>query len=57
LLPDVLFENGIDVAMSVAITNTARFEQDVMNSSDMEGSLKKGQRKYTVGRSLRPDDI
>jgi len=51
LLPDVLFENGIDVVMSVAITDTGRFEQDVMNSSDMEGSLKKGQRKYTVGKS------
>jgi uncharacterized protein (DUF4213/DUF364 family) len=50
LLPDVLFENGIDVAMSVAIADPARFERDVMNSPDLEGSLKKHQRKYTVGR-------
>jgi uncharacterized protein (DUF4213/DUF364 family) len=52
LLPDVLFENGIDVAMSVAIADPARFERDVMNSPDLEGSLKRHQRKYTVGRSL-----
>jgi len=50
LLPDVLFENGIDVAMSVAIADPARFERDVMNSPDLEGSLKRHQRKYTVGR-------
>jgi Uncharacterized conserved protein len=48
MLPDVLFENGIDVAMSVAIADPVRFERDVMNSPDLEGSLKKHQRKYTV---------
>ena len=54
LLPDVLFANGIDVAMSVAIADPARFERDVVNSPDLEGSLKKHQRKYTVGRPHLP---
>lgn len=48
LVPDVLFENGIDVVMSVAITDPAQFELDVKLASDMEGALKSRQRKYTV---------
>jgi uncharacterized protein (DUF4213/DUF364 family) len=49
LIPDVLFENGINVAMSVAISDPARFEYDVMNAPDMETALRKHQRKYDVG--------
>ena len=49
LIPDVLFENGINVAMSVAISDPARFEYDVMNAPDMETALRKHQRKYNVG--------
>jgi len=49
LIPDVLFENGINVVMSVAISDPARFEQDVMNAPDMETALRKHQREYNVG--------
>ena len=48
LIPDVLFENGINIAMSVAISDPARFEYDVMNAPDMETALRKHQRKYNV---------
>jgi uncharacterized protein len=49
LIPDVLFENGINIVMSVAISDPARFEHDVMNAPDMETALRKHQRKYNVG--------
>jgi uncharacterized protein (DUF4213/DUF364 family) len=49
LIPDVLFENGINIAMSVAIADPVRFEYDVMNAPDMETALRKHQRKYNVG--------
>jgi len=49
LLPDVLFENGINIAMSVAISDPLKFEFDVMNAPDMETALRKHQRKYNVG--------
>ncbi len=50
LIPDVLFDCGIDVIMSVAISDPLRFEHDLLNSPDMETSLRKHQRKYNVGR-------
>jgi uncharacterized protein (DUF4213/DUF364 family) len=49
LIPDVLFENGINIVMSVAISDPVRFEYDVMNAPDMETALRKHQRKYNVG--------
>jgi uncharacterized protein len=49
LIPDVLFENGINIVMSVAIGDPARFTSDVMNAPDMETALRKHQRKYNVG--------
>jgi uncharacterized protein len=49
LIPDVLFENGINIVMSVAISDPARFEHDVVNAPDMETALRKHQRKYNVG--------
>ena len=49
LIPDVLFENGIDIAMSLAISDPVKFEYDVMNAPDMETALRKHQRKYNVG--------
>ena len=49
LIPDVLFENGINIVMSVAISDPARFASDVMNAPDMETALRKHQRKYNVG--------
>ncbi|MDD1694217.1 MAG: DUF364 domain-containing protein [Methanoregula sp.] len=49
LIPDVLFDNGINIVMSVAISDPARFEHDVMNAPDMETALRKHQRKYNVG--------
>ncbi len=51
LMPDVLFENGIDAVMSVAIVDPVQFEYDVMNESDMETALKKHQRKYFAARN------
>ncbi len=48
LLPDVLFESGVNIVMSVAIDDASRFEYDMMNESDMETALKKHQRKYTA---------
>jgi uncharacterized protein len=51
LIPDMLFESGINVVMSVAISDPARFEQDVMNAPDMETALRKHQRKYNVSSS------
>ncbi|MFY9750653.1 MAG: DUF364 domain-containing protein [Methanoregula sp.] len=50
LIPDVLFENGINIAMSIAISDPARFEYDVLNAPDMETALRKHQRKYNVGQ-------
>lgn len=49
LIPDVLFENRINVVMSVAISDPSRFAADVMNAPDMETALRKHQRKYNVG--------
>jgi uncharacterized protein len=49
LIPDVLFENGINIVMSVAISDPERFAADVMNAPDMETALRKHQRKYNVG--------
>lgn len=49
LIPDVLFENGINIVMSVAISDPARFASDVMNAPDMETALRRHQRKYNVG--------
>ena len=49
LIPDVLFENGINIAMSVAISDPYKFEQDVLNAPDMETALRKHQRKYNAG--------
>ena len=49
LIPDVLFENGINIVMSVAISDPVRFEHDVMNAPDMETALRKHQSKYNVG--------
>jgi len=49
LIPDVLFENGINIVMSVAISDPVRFAADVMNAPDMETTLRKHQRKYNVG--------
>jgi len=48
LLPDALFESGINLVMSVAVTDPAIFEEDIMNSSDLETSLKRHQKKYNV---------
>ncbi|HWQ67573.1 MAG TPA: DUF364 domain-containing protein [Methanospirillum sp.] len=48
LIPDVLFDNGINIAMSVAISDPVHFEYDVMNAPDMETALRKHQRKYNV---------
>jgi uncharacterized protein (DUF4213/DUF364 family) len=48
LIPDVLFENGINIVMSVAISDPERFAADVMNAPDMETALRKHQRKYNV---------
>ena len=48
LIPDVPFENGINIVMSVVISDPARFEHDVMNAPDMETALRKHQRKYNV---------
>jgi uncharacterized protein (DUF4213/DUF364 family) len=49
LIPDVLFENGINIVMSVAISDPVRFAADVINAPDMETALRKHQRKYNVG--------
>lgn len=49
LIPDVLFENGINIAMSVAISDPEKFASDVMNAPDMETALRRHQRKYNVG--------
>jgi len=49
LIPDVLFGNGINIAMSVAISDPAKFEFDVLNAPDMETALRKHQRKYNAG--------
>jgi len=49
LIPDTLFKSGITIAMSVAISDPARFEHDVMNAPDMETALRKHQRKYNAG--------
>lgn len=54
LIPDVLFENGINIVMSVAISDPVRFEHDVMNAPDMETALRRHQRKYNVSNQNFP---
>ncbi|WP_048152797.1 Rossmann-like domain-containing protein [Methanolacinia paynteri] len=49
LIPDALFENNVDIAMSVAISDPQKFEYDVLNAPDMETALRKHQRKYNTG--------
>lgn len=49
LIPDALFESGVNLVMSVAISDPARFASDVMNAPDMETALRRHQRKYNVG--------
>jgi len=49
LIPDALFENGVNVVMSVAISDSEKFEFDVLNAPDMETALRKHQRKYNTG--------
>jgi uncharacterized protein (DUF4213/DUF364 family) len=51
MIPDVLFANGINIAMSVAIGNPDTFESDVMNAPDMETALRKHQQKYNISVS------
>ena len=48
LLPDILFESGINAVMSVAISDPARFEYDMVNELDIEPALKRHQRKYVA---------
>ena len=48
LLPDILFESGINVVMSVAIRDPALFEYDMVNEMDIEPALKRHQRKYVA---------
>jgi uncharacterized protein (DUF4213/DUF364 family) len=49
LIPDVLFGNGMNMVMSVAISDPARFVSDIMNAPDLETAVRKHQRKYNVG--------
>lgn len=49
LIPDVLFENNVNIVMSVAISDSRRFEYDCLNAPDMETALRKHQRKYNTG--------
>jgi uncharacterized protein (DUF4213/DUF364 family) len=55
LIPDVLFENGINLVMSVAVTDPAQFTRDVINAPDLETAVRKHQRKYNVG--CTPDGL
>jgi uncharacterized protein (DUF4213/DUF364 family) len=48
LIPDLLFDYGINLVMSVQITDPVRFEFDVLNSADLETALKRHQKKYSV---------
>jgi len=48
LLPDVLFDSGIDAVMSVAICNPAQLEHDMVNQLDLEPVLRRLQRRYLV---------
>lgn len=49
LFPDVLFENGVNVVMSVAINNPDQFAHDVAGTPDLETVLRRHQRVYTLG--------
>lgn len=46
LLPDTLFNNGVNVVQSVRILDQARLEYDMYNDFDMEHALKLYQEKY-----------
>jgi uncharacterized protein (DUF4213/DUF364 family) len=48
LLPDVLFDSGIDAVLSVAICNPAQLEHDMVNELDLEPGLRRLKRKYFV---------
>ena len=48
LVPDVLFERGVDFVMSHRIRDPARFEYDMINDIDMETALKTHQARQVV---------
>ena len=48
LIPDVLFERGVDFISSYQIIDSVRFEDCMINDIDMEMALKEHQRGYVV---------
>ena len=48
LIPDVLFERGVDFISSYQIIDSVRFEDSMINDIDMEMALKEHQRGYVV---------
>lgn len=49
LFPDVLFDNGVNVVLSVAISDPDQFALDVANALNLETALRRHQRVYTLG--------
>jgi uncharacterized protein (DUF4213/DUF364 family) len=52
LIPDALFENGIDFITSFRISDPARFSDDVINDHDMEDSIRLTQTQFMFMRPL-----
>jgi uncharacterized protein (DUF4213/DUF364 family) len=48
LLPEALFNEGIDFVQSIRISDPRRFEQDMIDDLDMEAALKSFQGRYTA---------
>lgn len=52
LIPDALFENGIDFITSFRISDPARFSDDIINDHDMDGSIRMTQTQFMFMRPL-----
>lgn len=50
IIPDMLFERGVDFVSSMRVSDPERFEDDMVNEVDMEVALKKHQEPYLAFR-------
>ncbi|KYC52705.1 MAG: hypothetical protein AMQ22_00654 [Candidatus Methanofastidiosum methylothiophilum] len=52
IIPDVLFENGLNYQRAFEITNTSKFEYDSINDNSLEVALKESQTLHCISPKL-----
>ncbi len=52
IIPDVLFENGLNYQRAFEITNTSKFEYDSINDTSLEVALKESQTLHCISPKL-----